>query len=80
MDSTFSFVLEAETGLTRLAGGGDDVGLVLLAFVFDLSRRVLELTETGTATRGAEAIAWEAVASKDAKILRVRSSHPSVVP
>ena len=77
MDSAFELVVDAETGIAR---GGDDVGLVLLAFIFDLSRRVLELTGTGTAVRGAEAVAWEAATSKDANILRVRSSHPSVVP
>ena len=60
-------------------GGGDD-GVVLLALVFDLSRRVLELTGIGTATRGTEAVAWEAAASEDANVLRVRSSHPSTEP
>lgn len=55
-DSTdFNFVPEAEIGLVEL--GGDDIGVVFLPLVFALSRRVLELTEIGTDTRGAEAVA-----------------------
>jgi len=68
----FDFVSEAD-GLTRLAGGDDGV-------LFDLSRSVLELTETGTVTRGAEAVAWAAAASNEANILRVCSSHFSSEP
>ena len=71
----FEFGTDAESGLTRFDGV-----CVGLSLAVDLLRKLLELTETGTVVRGAEAIAWAAAPSKDANILRVRSSQPSTEP
>lgn len=60
---------------------GDEPGVLLLPFeVFVRSRKVRELTGTGTVARGADEVDCEAEESRELNISKVRSSHGSTDP
>lgn len=67
-------------GLVREAEG-EGPGVVLLPFeVFVRSRKVRELTGTGTVARGADDVDCEAEESRGLNISNVRWSHDSTDP
>lgn len=60
---------------------GEEPGVLLLPFeVFVRSRKVRELTGTGTVARGADEVDCEAEESRELNISKVRSSHGSTDP